>query len=108
MPDDTTRQTEPTPCERNVHAADRTVFALAIVLTLFSTAALAQSRTFYGADGKVLGRSTTDRNGATTFYDASGRVTGRTTTGSKGTKTIYGADGRKAGSVEPQQKQEKR
>ena len=55
MPDDTTRQTEPTPCERDVHAADRTVFALAIVLALFSTAALAQSaRTFYGVDGRVL------------------------------------------------------
>ena len=77
--------------------ADRTACALAIVLALFSTDAMAQTaRTFYGADGKVLGRSITDSDGVTTYYDAAGRITGRT---SGDTHTIYGADGRVVGSV---------
>ena len=67
---------------------------LAILLGLLSTDALAQSkRTFYGADGKVLGRSITDSDGVTTYYEAAGRITGRTSTGGD-TMTIYGADGR--------------
>ena len=58
------------------------------------TAALAQSaRTFYGADGRVLGRSISAGDGATTYYDAAGSVTGRTSSGGD-TMTIYGADGR--------------
>ena len=71
---------------------------LAIVLALLiPTDAMAQSaRTFYGADGKVLGRSITDSDGVTTYYDAAGRITGRT---SGDTHTIYGADGRVVGSV---------
>jgi YD repeat-containing protein len=71
---------------------------LAIVLTLLMpTDALAQSaRTFYGADGKVLGRSITNSDGVTTYYDAAGRITGRT---SGDTHTIYGADGRVVGSI---------
>ena len=40
---ETTRQTCPTPCERDVRDADRTVCALAIVLALFSTDAMAQT-----------------------------------------------------------------
>ena len=40
------------------------------------TDALAQSRTFYGVDGRVTGRSATDSGGSTTFYDASGRIAG--------------------------------
>ena len=55
------------------------------------TDALAQSRTFYGADGKVLGRSITDSDGVITYYDAAGRITGRT---SGDTMTVIGADGR--------------
>ena len=74
--------------------------ALAIVLALLMpTAAMAQGRTYYGADGRVTGRSTTDSLGSTTFYDASGRVSGRSSTDSQGTTTIYDASGRKAGSV---------
>ena len=73
----------------------------AIVLALFSTDALAQSRTFYGADGRVTGRSITGTSGSTTYYGADGRVTGRTSTGSSGTTTIYDKTGRKAGSVTP-------
>ena len=72
--------------------ADRTACALAIVLALFSTDAMAQTaRTFYGADGRVLGRSITDSDGVITYYDAAGRITGRT---SGDTMTIYGPDGR--------------
>ena len=58
-----------------------------------ATDATAESRTFYGADGKVLGGSITDSDGVTTYYDAAGRITGRTSTGGD-TMTIYGADGR--------------
>jgi len=80
-----------------VRDADRTARALAIVLALFSTDAMAQmARTFYGADGKVLGRSITDSDGVTTYYDAAGRITGRTSPGGD-TMTIYGADGRVLG-----------
>ena len=88
-----TRQTCPAPCE--MPGADRTALAFAIVLVpLFSTDALAQSaRTFYGADGKVLGRSITDSDGVITYYDAAGRITGRTSADGD-TMTIYGADGR--------------
>ena len=99
-----TRQTCPAPCE--VPAADRTAFAFAIVLVLsFSTDALAQSaRTFYGVNGKVLGRSITDSEGATTYYDAAGRITGRTSPGGD-TMTIYDADGRVRGTfTKPQGK----
>ena len=96
---ETTRQTCPAPCERDVRDADRTVCALAIVLALFSTDAMAQTaRTFYGADGRVLGRSITDSDGVTTYYDAAGRITGRTSPGGD-TMTIYGADGRVLGTV---------
>ena len=70
----------------------------AIVLVLMPTEALAQSRTFYDADGRVAGHSTTDSNGSTTFYDASGKVTGRSSTSGNQT-TIYGGDGRRTGTV---------
>ena len=85
--------------------ADRTACALAIVLALFSTDAMAQTaRTFYGADGRVLGRSITDSDGVTTYYDAAGRITGRTSPGGD-TMTIYGADGRVLGTfTKPQSK----
>ena len=91
-----TRQTCPAPCE--MPGADRTALAFAIVLVpLFSTDALAQSaRTFYGVDGKVLGRSITDSDGVITYYDAAGRITGRT---SGDTMTIYGPDGRVLGTI---------
>ena len=69
------------------------------LVALMPTTALAQGRTYYGADGRVTGRSTTDSQGSTTFYDASGRVSGRTSTDSQGTTTIYDASGRRTGSV---------
>jgi YD repeat-containing protein len=80
----------------------------AIVLMVMPTGVLAQSRTFYGADGRVTGRSSTNSSGATTIYDANGRVTGRTSSGSSGTTTIYDAGGRSVGTVTTQQKGEQR
>ena len=89
----TTRQTDRAP-----RTTMTTKAIAAIVLMLMPTDALAQSRTFYGADGRVAGRSTTGSNGATTFYDASGKVTGRSSTSGNQT-TIYGCDGRRTGTV---------
>ena len=76
--------------------------SLAVALMFVATAAQAQGRTFYGADGKVSGRSTTDTSGATTVYDSAGRVSGRTSTGSDGTTTVYGSDGRRVGTITKQ------
>ena len=53
--------------------------AVALAL-LIPTDALAQSRTFYDASGRVTGRSITGSGGSTTIYGADGRVTGRTST----------------------------
>jgi YD repeat-containing protein len=69
-----------------------------LVLLLIPTDAMAQSRSFYGADGRLTGRSTTGSNGATTFFNASGKVTGRSSTSGNQT-TIYGSDGRRVGTV---------
>jgi hypothetical protein len=69
----TTRQSDPAPSMTTSMKA-----IAAIELMLKSTEALAQSRTFYGADGRVTGRSITGSSGATTIYGADGRVTGRT------------------------------
>jgi len=100
MPDDSTRQTDLIP---STTTNTKAIASLAIVLALLmSTEGLAQSRTFYGADGRVTGRSTTGSNGATTFYDASGRNTGRSTTDSQGTTTLYDASGRRVGTTRPQ------
>jgi YD repeat-containing protein len=96
MPDDTTRQTDLTPSKT---ASMKAIASLAIVLALLMPVdVLAQSRTFYGADGRVTGRSITGSNGSTTIYDASGRVTGRTSTSGNQT-TIYDASGRNVGRV---------
>jgi hypothetical protein len=52
-----------------------------LVLTLVTASdAQAQQRTFYGADGRVTGRSTTDSGGSTIFYGADGRMAGRSST----------------------------
>ena len=72
---------------------------LLVLAALLPTGALAQSRTYYGADGRVSRRSITDSGGAVTFYGADGRVTGRAVTDSQGTTSIYDASGRKTGSV---------
>lgn len=84
------------------------IACVAIVLALVSSDALAQSQTFYGADGRVTGRSSTDSQGSTTFYGADGRVSGRASTDSQGTTVLYGSDGRRVGTVTTQQKRERR
>jgi YD repeat-containing protein len=71
---------------------------VAIALMALTTAALAQSQTFYDSAGRVVGRSTTDSAGSTTFYDASGRVTGRASTNGN-TTTYYDAGGRNLGNA---------
>jgi hypothetical protein len=82
------------------------IAGLAIALALLMpTDALAQSRTFYGVDGRVTGRSATDSGGSTTFYDASGSIAGRSATSGNQTM-IYGSDGRRVGTVTTQQKRE--
>jgi hypothetical protein len=76
------------------------IAGLAIALALLMpTDALAQSRTFYDASGRVSGRSITGSSGSTTLYDASGCVTGRASTSSNCTTTIYGSDGCRVGTV---------
>ena len=75
--------------------------ATAVLAIVLMTAAQAQQRTIYGANGRVSGQVVTGSNGSTTIYDSSGRVSGRTSTGSNGTVTVYGADGRRVGTVSP-------
>ena len=52
----------------------------AVLALLMPTDALAQSRTYYGADGHVTGRSSTSSSGTTTIYGADGRKAGSITT----------------------------
>ena len=67
-----------------------------LTLAMLTGAASAQSRTYYDASGKVVGRSATDSSGSTTVYDRSGRViTRKSTTGN--TTTVYDAAGRNVG-----------
>jgi YD repeat-containing protein len=73
-----------------------------MLIALLPPGAAAQGRTFYGADGKLISRSTTDSSGAVMFYGPDGRVTARTSTESNGTTMIYDAGGRRVGSVTTQ------
>jgi hypothetical protein len=57
------------------------------------------NRTYYGADGKVKGKSTTSSSGQTTFYGADGTVRGRAAPIGDGTIVIYDGNGNRAGSV---------
>ena len=88
----------------------RTLIAAAL-LALVMTGAQAEQSVLYGADGRVVGRSTTDARGAVTYgcgrlglpcccctlYGADGRIVGREATGGNGTTVVYGADGRVVG-----------
>jgi YD repeat-containing protein len=67
-----------------------------LALAATTTQASAQSRTFYDASGKVVGRSSTDSSGTVRNYDASGRVVRRESTSGNQT-TIYDASGRNVG-----------
>ena len=86
---------------RRAAASERSTVMTKILLALVALAALAteasaQSRQYYDASGKTVGRSATDSQGTVTNYDASGKVIGReTTTGD--TTTIYDARGRNVG-----------
>ena len=60
----------------------------ALALVALTTSTLAQQRTIYGADGRVVGRTTTDTQGTTTLYGADGRAVTRETTTRSG---IYDA-----------------
>ena len=64
------------------------------------SAALAepQRQTFPDANGRVLGRATTDARGNTTFYDAAGRITGRSVIHGNST-TVYDQMGRQMGNL---------
>jgi hypothetical protein len=48
--------------------------ALALVALLMPAEALAQQRTIYANDGRVVGRYMTDSQGTTTLYGPDGRV----------------------------------
>ena len=76
----------------------KTLLALLTLAVLTTEAsAQSQSRSFYDASGRNVGRSVTDNRGAsTTYYDAAGRMTGRSTTDGK-TTTFYDAAGRNVG-----------
>jgi YD repeat-containing protein len=69
-----------------------------LTLAMMTSAAPAQSRTFYDASGKVVARSSTDSAGTVTNYDSRDRVISRETT-SGNTTTVYDARGRNVGRV---------
>ena len=55
-------------------------------------------QTFKDANGRTLGRSTTDARGNTTFYGSMGRNTGRAVTNGS-TTTTYDNMGRQTGTI---------
>lgn len=65
-------------------------FIVALLALLASTAAMAepQRQTFKDANGRTLGRSSTDARGNTTYYSM-GRNTGRSVTDSNGNTILY-------------------
>jgi YD repeat-containing protein len=91
----------PFPIQRAFENGDemkKTTLLTLLTLALLTGAASAQSRTFYDASGKVVGRSSTDSQGTVTNYDARGRVISREST-SGNTTVIYDAGGRNVGRV---------
>ena len=75
--------------------------ATAIALVIVPSAVLAQQtrETFKDANGRTLGRSSTDTRGNTTFYDSFGRNTGRLVTDQRGNVTAYDNMGRQTGTI---------
>ena len=67
--------------KRNPPKLPVSILTLAIVLVLSALpmSATAQGRTYYGADGKTVARSTTDSAGTNTTFDASGKAVSRET-----------------------------
>lgn len=66
-----------------------------LIVLLVLACAPAHAETFKDANGRVIGRSTTNNVG-TQFYDANGRNVGRSTTNNAGT-TYYDSSGRMTG-----------
>jgi YD repeat-containing protein len=92
----------PKPATPNLTLARISIGASALSI-LSAVSAHAQQRIFYGSDGRVVGRTTTDTQGSTTGCDAAGRVTARTaTTGN--TTTVYDAGGRAIGKIDREKK----
>jgi YD repeat-containing protein len=83
---------------RGEKAINAIIAAALMPLLILPTAALAQSRTYYDAGGRVIGRSATDSQRSTTYYDAGGRVSARASS-SGNTTTIYDAAGRRTGTI---------
>ena len=54
-----------------------TTTIVAALLAVLTTEASAQSRSYYDASGRVVGRSATRSSGTVTNYDARGRVISR-------------------------------
>ena len=57
------------------------------------------NHTFRDANGRSIGRSSTDLRGNTTYYDSMGRNTGRSSTDSRGNTTIYNERGQQTGRI---------
>ena len=53
------------------------IAVLAIVTLVTAGHAMAQQRTIYGADGRVIGREITDTQGARTLYGSDGKAAAR-------------------------------
>jgi|RhiMethySRZTD1v2_1073278.scaffolds.fasta_scaffold232783_3 YD repeat-containing protein len=75
------------------------VLTLLIALAAPTIEVSAQGRTFYGADGKPVTRSTTDTQGTTTLYGSDGRVISRETNTRSGSTVYDGASGRVVGKI---------
>jgi hypothetical protein len=86
---------------KNRHKRLRTITSASALLALLGTcaAASAQQRTFYDANGRFAGQSSTYNTGrSTSFSDARGQFAGSATRNSDGTTTYYDRNGRFAGS----------
>jgi YD repeat-containing protein len=84
--------------DRHHGGAAYIVACLGVVLLLTHDATAQTSQTTFDESGRVSGHTITGSDGAVTYYGADGKVSGRSTT-SNGTTTFYDASGRKAGSV---------
>ena len=75
-----------------------------IAFVLMHDPAHAQQREMYDPrTGKSTGHTVTDSEGVTTVYDEHGRVIRRSTQDKDGSGTVYGPDGRKMLTITPKQ-----
>ena len=80
------------------------VFGVPVLLFLFlgmmqDAWSQTTNHTFRDANGRTMGRSSTDLRGNTTYYDSFGRNTGRSSTDSRGNTTIYNERGQQTGRI---------